>query len=416
MFVKKILDKLIYYLNIVYVIIFLLLNFLQKKPYKFFKLRRDTIGNGASELYLYLNIYKNKNKHLYFYDDDYVCNDYLNLIYNKNFRITKPGHLLHKISIRIKYFKRFILPAPNWRGLYKFKPLIKNFKVPSQYKISKKFPLKNFKQKKMFYEFLKKNNLNEKTKIACLMVRDSYYKKNYSNDTKRKWSDHSYRNAKIDNYKKSVKYLLKEGYKVIKVGKGSNQKLNIKNKNYIEYSKSKYRNDFTDFYIFSSAKICITTGTGIDELASIYKVPTLDTNFFPISEIRSYQNKNVTIFKKIWSKKLNRFLYLSELIKNKIFFYPHLITKDFQIVDNTSEEIYQATKELNLKVNKKEKKIYEKNIKQKKFWYIFSTSIKLKKNYTDDLLKMFEFTYNNRSIYGSIVSNYFLNKNNWILK
>jgi len=214
----------------------------------------------------------------------------------------------------------------------------------------------------------------------------------------------------------AVKYLLKEGYKVIKLGKGSNQKLNIKDKNYFDYSSSKYRNDFTDFYLFSKAKICITTGTGIDELATIYKVPTVDTNFFPISVTRSYQNQNVTIFKKIWNKKLKKFLSLSELIENKIFYYPEFVKKDLKFVDSSPEEIYEATKELNNKINKKGNQIFQYKINQKKFWYIYSKSFKLKKIYKKELLNLFEYTYNNRNIHGSVLSNYFLNKNRWILK
>jgi len=416
MFVKKLLGRTIYYLNLFLIIPFLVFNFFQKKKYKFVKIRRDTIGNGASELYLYTNIYKNKNKHLYFFDDEYICNDYLNLIYKKNFNFNKFGHLFNRISNHIKFFKNFILLMPNWHNLYKFNPKIKNFKIPPEYKISKNFPFENLKQKKLFNEFKKKYNLSNKSKIACLIARDSFYKRNYSNDKKKKWNYHFYRNAKIDSYKMAVKYLLKEGYKVIKLGKGSNQKLNIKDKNYFDYSSSKYRNDFTDFYLFSKAKICITTGTGIDELATIYKVPTVDTNFFPISVTRSYQNQNVTIFKKIWNKKLKKFLSLSELIENKIFYYPEFVKKDLKFVDSSPEEIYEATKELNNKINKKGNQIFQYKINQKKFWYIYSKSFKLKKIYKKELLNLFEYTYNNRNIHGSVLSNYFLNKNRWILK
>ncbi len=416
MFFKKFLNKFIYYLNIILIIPFLFINILRKTPYKFVRIRRDTIGNGASELYLYLNIFKKKNNHLYFFDDEYVCNNCLNLIYKKNFKFSKLGLLIYNISNHIKFFESFLLLMPNWTNLYKFNSKIRNFKTPSQYILSKNFISKNIQQQKIFNEFSKKINLNHKTKIACLIVRDSFYKKNFSNDKKKNWDYHNYRNAKIDTYKKSIKYLIKEGYKVIKLGKGSNQKLNIKNVNYFDYSSSKYRNDFIDFYLFSRASICITTGTGIDELATIYKIPTVDTNFFPISEIRSYQNKNITIFKKIWSKKLKRFLFHSELIENRIFFYPNLLKKELKFIDNTSEEIYQATKELNLEIKKKTLLNNEIKTNQKKFWDIYSKSFRSKKLYKRELLKKFAHTYKNRNIQGSMLSSYYINKNNWILK
>ena len=66
---------------------------------------------------------------------------------------------------------------PNWTNLYKFNLKIKNFKTPSQYILSKNFILQNIQQQKIFNEFSKKINLNHKTKIACLVVRDSFYKK-----------------------------------------------------------------------------------------------------------------------------------------------------------------------------------------------------------------------------------------------
>ena len=85
MFFKKFLNKFIYYLNTILIIPLLFINIFRKTPYKFVRIRRDTIGNGASELYLYLNIFKKRNNHLYFFDDEYVCNNCLNLIYKKNY-------------------------------------------------------------------------------------------------------------------------------------------------------------------------------------------------------------------------------------------------------------------------------------------------------------------------------------------
>ena len=67
MFFKKFLNKFIYYLNIILIIPFLFINILRKTPYKFVRIRRDTIGNGASELYLYLNIFKKKKQSFIFF-------------------------------------------------------------------------------------------------------------------------------------------------------------------------------------------------------------------------------------------------------------------------------------------------------------------------------------------------------------
>ena len=82
--------------------------------------------------------------------------------------------------------------------------------------------------------------------------------------------------------------------------------------------------DFLDFWIMSKAFFCITSGTGIDELCAVYKVPTVDTNFLPIGAIRTLQNKNITIFKKSKNKVNNKYLNFSEIIKNELFVRPQL--------------------------------------------------------------------------------------------
>jgi hypothetical protein len=266
--------------------------------------------------------------------------------------------------------------------------------------------------------FLNKIGVKKNHKIVCLVVRDNFYKENFSNNKNKYWNYHGYRNAEINSYIKTIKYLNNKGFFVIRMGKGSNKSALYHNHLYFDYSMSNHRSDFLDFWIFSRAYMAIVTGTGIDELCHVFKIPTVDTNYFPIGAIRSIRGANITIFKKIKETKKNKFLNLTKIINLKFFRYPSLVSKykKYKIVDNTSNEILYAAKELEFKISMNFKSKRNEFKIQDLFWKNFKNSKFKTKLYSQDLWSNFEYVYKNRNIHNSTVSNSFIKKNKWILK
>ena len=203
------------------------------------------------------------------------------------------------------------------------------------------------------------------------------------------------------------------------MGKGSNTFVNYNNPLYFDYARSKLRSDFLDFWVIANSYFCITTGTGVDELCSAYHVPTVDTNYLPIGHVRSAQNFNITIFKKIKNKKNKKFITLSESIKNELFYNPQLLYKEnnnYFWIDNTPIEILEATKEMESILQKKTKKKNIDNLNQKKFWTNFVSLKNFKHLYSRSELKNVMNIYKHKKFYKSSISNFFIRKNLWMLK
>ena len=69
---------------------------------------------------------------------------------------------------------------------------------------------------------------------------------------------------KIDLFEKSVKTLMSRGYHVFRMGDHTKSELDIFNKNYFDYSKSKIKSDFMDVFLGYICSLCISTNTGFD--------------------------------------------------------------------------------------------------------------------------------------------------------
>ena len=64
-------------------------------------------------------------------------------------------------------------------------------------------------------------------------------------------------------FEKAVQYLIKQGLFVIRIGKLTENKLRIKNKNFFDYSKSKLKSDFLDIFLTSKCLFAISDTSGL---------------------------------------------------------------------------------------------------------------------------------------------------------
>ena len=91
-------------------------------------------------------------------------------------------------------------------------------------------------------------------------------------------SYHDYRDCNIENFTPGIKYLLNKDFFVFRMGKLQKKKLNLKNKNYLDYAFSKYRSDILDVWLMANCEFCISTGTGFDQISRVFKKPILYVN------------------------------------------------------------------------------------------------------------------------------------------
>ncbi|WP_435090510.1 TIGR04372 family glycosyltransferase [Candidatus Pelagibacter bacterium nBUS_30] len=362
-------------------------------------------------------------KHLLFYFYNLLLFPVTILIYFFNFRFVhisswQIGSYVHQLDTIIKQNKlnnklRLILLCPNFIcsntfiskiydeeiiciknliSYFLFLPFIHNplisivpwdFETQNRNSIFNKIHRDFFKKFKKNTIHVKINNLQKKyfkreyKNTICIHLRDNYYK-----------SSNTDRNVNIFTLKKTINYLLKKKFKVIRFINNKSKKLHIKNKNYSELVIKTEEDKLNQFLIINSSRLVIGSQSGVLNYNLISETPFLLTNAIPINNIMVVKKKDMYIFKKF--KKKNNFLSLKEIISHNYHINPEKIKKGIKIIDNNENEILNSTKEiLNLKK--------------------FTINSKLKKKYSSSIKKIGA-SYTNAKI-----SNYFLSKNRMII-
>ena len=162
---------------------------------------------------------------------------------------------------------------------------------------------------------LRKINVDSK-KIVCIGIRDSsYLKKKYSNQD---FSYHDHRNDEVEKYISGIKFLLKRGYTVLRMGSVTNKKIKIRHKNFLDYSNSKIKSDFMDVYISYVCKLFISNNTGLDALAVIFRKPILHIGSLPFGAISTFSDRYYNTMANYYSYSKKRFLNLTEIFNSNI--------------------------------------------------------------------------------------------------
>jgi len=260
------------------------------------------------------------------------------------------------------------------------------------------------------YALLKKINISSNDKIVTFFIRDESYNKEIFGE----FNDyHKYRNSEIRTYQPAANYLSQKNYKIIRMGRLSKESL-IEDKNIIDYSSSNIKCDFLDLFISSISNFFITNNTGLETPSThIFRKSGVIANFLPYLNINFYKwvPYSILLPKKI--KKNGMLLTYSEIFTSSLSGY--IDTKDYkkdnlEILDNTAEEILEATKEYISYQN--DKSFFLKGedvILQKKFWEIYNKNFNLKFfRYTEYYEK--DFNLENHKI-TAIISPNFLRKN-----
>jgi len=208
-------------------------------------------------------------------------------------------------------------------------------------------------------------------KLILFFSRDSNYYKNFKTNS----FEADIRNSSIESQKLAINEMCKENF-CVRVGSNPKNELKINNKNFIDYSFSKYRNELNDLYIMSKCRFLVSTGSGIEQLALLFRKPIVQVNSTE-TEYRFNPLFNslykLYIPKKIFSKIEGRILTFSEIFE--IGAHNLQITSDYtkrnlELIDNTPEEIRDVVCEMNLRLNNNWIDSKEDDDLQKRYWDI----------------------------------------------
>ena len=320
----------------------------------------------AAEIFLCdkKEIYK-KNEIFLWFHQEIISNKYL-LKKRKEQMIFLPRFILLPITIFLYQFKfthRHIYYQVNYDDKIK-RFIIEEEKLRTDQNFLKKHgPFIKFSKSETEEgeNYLKNFFIRNNDKIILFGARTGFYR-----------SDHdSLRNSDIKLQIKSMKFVADNGYKAIKMGKEKVGKLNINSKKIFDYTFADYRSDFLDVFIGSKAKFMVSGDTGLNELVTIMRIPKVIVDFHQFSFMWQLNEGYVPIIlpKKIFSEIKNKYLSYKEIFERKIFDKDSReMPQGYKSVDNTEDEILEATKEMIELIEYQSLDLDFERKKQENFW------------------------------------------------
>ena len=341
---------------------------------KIVKLKNNALGSLSTIPELYLlkkkrKIYKKNQIFLWFAESGVIANNFI-FEYRKKQLWMLPGFILYPIQrffLMFKSTRRHLLQVINFKKKINNKIItiekiidecyLDNYNLLTQFPSTIKF---SNQQKEIGKNFLASVGIDENKKFVCFGVRTKFFKKETFN---------SVRNSSITNQLPGINYLIKNGYKAVRMGKDE-EKLDLKNFNIFDYGNYENNQDFLDFYISSKCEFFISGTTGLNELATAMRKPKLILDFINFHNVGIINHCPLILPKKIYSTKKNSFLKYSDIIKNGIDKidiienYPD----DLKLIDNDQEEILNAIHEMRMLIELKNFDLDNFKKQQRKFW------------------------------------------------
>ena len=194
---------------------------------------------------------------------------------------------------------------------------------------------------------LRNLGIKQKVKFVCYQIRNNeYLEENFPNIN---FSYHSNRNASIENYLLSMNWLAGKGYVIFRMGSSSDRsieknkhKLAPFNKKIINYSNSLHKSDFLDVWLLANCEFCVTTGSGIDEVAVWSKKPILFTNC--MTPFGTWPSSDILCGMKYFYKN-NKKVSFKTYLDSDFFSPDDFKDKGIKIEDMNEKDILETLKE-----------------------------------------------------------------------
>lgn len=223
---------------------------------------------------------------------------------------------------------------------------------------------------------LQKMGIPSGAKIVCLNVRDSSYL--YSR-MKGAWSSHDYRDCDVQSYVLAAEELAERGYYVLRMGASVLHPIKSSHSKVIDYATKGMRSDFMDIYLGHRCTFCISSGSGWDSVpVSLFRKPTVYTNFLPVGYFPSYSDKNIFITRHHVLIGESRELSLREIFSKDLGLCLDALeysSKNIKLVENSPEEIRDVVLEMQERLDGKWVPLEEYEVLQRQFWKIYPVNL-----------------------------------------
>lgn len=218
--------------------------------------------------------------------------------------------------------------------------------------------------------FLKKIGFAKDDKFVCLIVRDSAYLSKHPKYSKMNFSYHDYRDTDIDTYEDAAMALAMKGYWVFRMGKVVHKPFKISHPRILDYANSNYGSDFLDIWLNANCFLCISVGTGLDEVPRAFRKPAVYVNYLPVQQFVTYSHCISVPKRLIWQDTKKR-LTLSEHLLHPYYRAEEYEKAKITVQDLSPEEILQAVMEMESRLTGTWKETEEDIQLQQRFWKLF---------------------------------------------
>jgi putative glycosyltransferase (TIGR04372 family) len=330
------------------------------------------IPNGAEFVHNKKNAKKNRSLILVTWNDEGISNHYWKKIVSRNAKIS--GRWLKHIII---WNKRL----PGWKSNAYLFGSRENLADPDmlfiQHDLRLEFSEDENREGKAYLESL---GWTEGEPYICVQIRDNAYGDKFIRRSEQ--FEYNFRNSDVNIFLSSLNWLETQGFWVLRMGKLVETKIDAgKNSKIIDYANSENKSDFLDVWLFANCTGVISTGSGIDSLAFVYRKPVLFVNTLPFHDIHYYSDcifapKKLFYSKKVGKKQLNLVECLHYLFKKDSEYSEN----NLEIEDLSSTEILECTKEFYFHKLCNQPYALNRNQLQDKAWFAMTASEYFKNN------------------------------------
>lgn len=178
----------------------------------------------------------------------------------------------------------------------------------------------------------------EGARWVCLIVRDGAYLPGLTY--------HSYRDSDVDTYAQAALELAQRGYYVVRMGAKVEKPFRVEHERVIDYATSGLRSDFMDVYLASECEFAVSSGTGLDAVCVVARLPVCFVNYAPLEYLNTWV-EGVAIWKRHFRD--GREMSPREIYESGagVFMRSEQFAEaGITLVDNTPEEIRDAVLEM----------------------------------------------------------------------
>jgi putative glycosyltransferase (TIGR04372 family) len=195
---------------------------------------------------------------------------------------------------------------------------------------------------------LEKLGIPQETKWVCLHIRDSAY------DTWRgdywKDSENNPANQSPSNFEAAIKFLVSRGYWVVRVGKRVHSPLSLESPHVVDYATLPWKHDLLEIYLVANCEFMISTPSGIDSVAHVWKRPMLCVNHPKWYSLRRFIPNSLHVLQNVVDVESGELISHSDLKRRLLINGGESVRtameSDLCYVKNSSEQILEATKEM----------------------------------------------------------------------